>query len=793
MTESRAMSGDTATRLTTVLADRYRIERELGAGGMATVYLAQDIKHDRKVAIKVLRPELAAVLGAERFLSEIKVTANLQHPNLLPLFDSGEGDGLLYYVMPFIEGETLRARLDREQQLPVDETVRLVALIAGALDFAHARGVIHRDLKPENILLQAGQPVIADFGIALAVSNAGGERVTQTGLSLGTPHYMSPEQAAGDRAVDARSDQYALAAVTYEMLTGEPPHTGATAQVIIARLMTETPRSIRSARPAVPTKVDAAAQRALSKAPADRFPTCGDFARALTADPSALVTSPQSRLRVAIGVLSATAIVASAVAWQRRMPAAGANLSSIAVLPFADGSAATSDAHLGDGIAETLISALAKVPELEVAARTSAFSFRGRGEDLAEIGRKLNVATVLEGSVQRVGDRIRVTSELVNVGTRRTMWSETFDRAAADIFAVQDDVAREVITALKGRLLAERSAVRTSNATRDPEAYDLYLRGRFFWNRRNAADLTKSIGLFESAIARDSTFTLAWVGLADAWVTSAFWSGNAATALPRARVAAERAVALNPQLGEGLATLAYLLMVQDWNWSASDSVFRLAVERSPRYATGLKWYSDLLTVVERRDEALAFMNKARDLDPLSPIIYYNLGYAYEDAGRRDDALASFEKALEIDPTLPAALDWASREYLERGDTAKYFDARSRLDAISKIAGARVDVLRRAYASGGREGVWRAQLAEPSTHDFPFDRAVWHARLGENDAAFRELERAYATRSIWMPYLSTSFLFKQSFRRDPRFLSLLQRMHLPESATPDQPVAKGRGK
>ena len=782
-----------ADDLTAALSNRYRIERELGAGGMATVYLAHDVKHDRKVAIKVLKPELAAVLGAERFLSEIKVTANLQHPNLLPLFDSGEADGLLYYVMPYVEGETLRARLQREQQFPVDETVRLVALMAGALDFAHARGVVHRDLKPENILLQAGQPVVADFGIALAVSNAGGARITQTGLSLGTPHYMSPEQAAGDHVVDGRSDQYALAALTYEMLTGEPPHSGATAQVIIARLMTETPRSLASARPAVSKGIDAAVQRALSKAPADRFATCGDFARGLTSDVVAGATPSRSWVRVAAGVLTAAAIVAAIVTWQRRAPVAGANLSSIAVLPFADRSATGTDAHFGDGIAETLISALAKVPGLEVAARTSAFSFRGKADDLAEIGRKLSVATVLEGSVQRAGDRVRITSQLVNIGTGRTLWAETFDRAAADIFAVQDEVAREVITVLKGRLLAEQSAVHTANATRDPEAYDLYLRGRFHWNRRNAADLTKAIGLFESAIARDSTFALAWVGLADAWVTSAFWSGNPTAALPRARVAAERAVALDPTLGEGLATLAYLLMVQDWNWAASDSVFRLAIARTPRYATALKWHADLMEVLEHREESLAQLKRARDLDPLSPIIYYNLGFTETSLGRSAEAIASFEKALELDPALPAALEGASREYLEIGDTAKYFAARSRLDAVSRIAGAPVEVLRRAFVAGGREGIWRAQLAAPNTRDLPFDRAMWHARLGENDAAFRELERAYTTRSIWMPYINSSTYFKKSFRRDPRFAAMRERMHLPESTSQDPPVIETRAK
>jgi hypothetical protein len=272
---------DALSKLRTSLADRYDIDREIGAGGMATVYLARDQRHDRNVALKVLNPELGAVLGVERFLAEIKVTANLQHPNLLPLFDSGEADGLLFYVMPFVEGETLRARLDREKQLPIDEALRISVAVANALDYAHAHHVIHRDLKPENILLQHGQPVVADFGIALAVSKAGGNRVTQTGLSLGTPQYMSPEQATGDRVIDGRTDIYSLGALTYEMLSGEPPHIGHTSQAIIARLLTDRPRSVRSSRPAVPEHVDATVQRALEKLPADRFSTAKEFADAL--------------------------------------------------------------------------------------------------------------------------------------------------------------------------------------------------------------------------------------------------------------------------------------------------------------------------------------------------------------------------------------------------------------------------------------------------------------------------------------------------------------------------------
>jgi serine/threonine-protein kinase len=272
---------DPVAQLNSALTDRYAVQREIGAGGMATVYLARDIKHDRNVALKVLNPELGAVLGVERFLSEIKVTANLQHPNLLPLFDSGAADGLLFYVMPFVDGESLRAKLDREKQLPIDEAIRIAVAIASALDYAHKHGVIHRDLKPENILLQAGQPVVADFGIALAVSNAGGARVTQTGLSLGTPQYMSPEQATGDRVIDGRSDIYSLAAMTYEMLTGEPPHSGNTMQAVIARVLTERPRSVRSMRPNVPEHVERALEHALEKLPADRWATAHEFADAL--------------------------------------------------------------------------------------------------------------------------------------------------------------------------------------------------------------------------------------------------------------------------------------------------------------------------------------------------------------------------------------------------------------------------------------------------------------------------------------------------------------------------------
>jgi len=318
----------TTEKLNTSLAGRYVIEREIGAGGMATVFLARDIRHERNVALKVLSPDLGAVLGVERFLAEIRVTANLQHPNLLPLFDSGEVDGLLFYVMPFVEGQSLRARLEQEKQLPVDEAVRIAVAVADALDYAHSHGVIHRDLKPENILLQHGQPVVADFGIALAVSRAGGARITQTGLSLGTPQYMSPEQATGDRVIDGRADIYSLGAVLYEMLSGEPPHTGTTAQAVIAKLMTEEPRSLTVLRRSVPSHVDAAVRRALEKLPADRFATVREFSEALKGARSAdfVATRPRKRAATKAGpiipwAIAAAAVVVAAIGWIRRTPA----------------------------------------------------------------------------------------------------------------------------------------------------------------------------------------------------------------------------------------------------------------------------------------------------------------------------------------------------------------------------------------------------------------------------------------------------------------------------------------
>jgi serine/threonine-protein kinase len=342
------------SQLSSALADRYRLERHLGEGGMATVYLAHDLKHDRKVAVKVLKPELSAIIGGERFLNEIKVTANLQHPNILPLYDSGEAESFLYYVMPYVEGESLRGKMDREKQLGLEETMEIAKALSSALDYAHEQGIVHRDIKPENILLQRGQPLVADFGIALAVSHAGGTRLTETGLSLGTPHYMSPEQATGDRELDARSDVYSLGAMVYEMLAGEPPHVGNSVQAIVAKILTDTPPPVTRARELVPPNVDAALQRALTKSPADRFAHAGDFAAALTnpaytlpttaaapaAAPVSETKAPWNRITIALAGLSV--VLMALLVWTATRPAPPKPVSRYSVaLPAEEGITAT--------------------------------------------------------------------------------------------------------------------------------------------------------------------------------------------------------------------------------------------------------------------------------------------------------------------------------------------------------------------------------------------------------------------------------------------------------------------
>jgi eukaryotic-like serine/threonine-protein kinase len=662
------MTAIVPAELSSALAKSYRIERELGAGGMATVYLARDLKHDRDVAIKVLRPDIGAALGAERFLREIKTTANLRHPHIVPLYDSGEvhldgaaTDGSpqpLYYVMPVLEGESLRDRLAREGQLPIDTALRIAREVAEALAHAHARGVIHRDIKPDNIYIENGHAVVADFGIARAVIVAGGERITQTGMSVGTPLYMSPEQAAGENDLDARSDQYSLACVLYEMLAGQPPFTGPNAMAIARQHLIAAAPPITNLRAGVPATVAAALARGLAKTPADRFEQMSQFAMALSAGANASPSSRHTRTRtVGVAGVAAVAIAAlSLLMWRRHadvQATEGYSLASIAVLPFADLSADHTNAYLGDGVAETLINALVNVPGLVVAARASAFSVRGREGDVREIGKQLHVSNVLEGSVQRAGDMLRITAQLIRAADGVTVWSQRFDRQTAEIFAVQDEVARSAVSAMRLTISSNSDSDGGRGSTRNPAAYEAYLLGRYHWNLRTTEGMIHATEAFKRAIALDSSYALAWAGLADAYSLSTPNEYNvpglsADSLLTLAERAARRASVLAPRLGEVLASLGQVLETRH-RWSEAAAAYEQAIQLSPSYPTAHQWYSYYLTFHNRWDESIREMETAHRLDPLSHVITLSLAVAYDGADRFDEATPLYAQGLAQSP------------------------------------------------------------------------------------------------------------------------------------------------
>jgi eukaryotic-like serine/threonine-protein kinase len=734
------------------LLDRYAIERELGSGGMAVVHLAEEKKHARKVAIKILRPEFTASVGAERFLREIGIAARLSHPHIVPLIDSGETEGQLYYVSPYVPGGSLRDRLRREKKLSLRDTQRITQQIATALDYAHRNGFVHRDVKPENILFADGHALLADFGIAHARRVAGGDAITESGLAVGTPAYMSPEQATAEEDLDGSSDIYSLACVVYEMLAGEPPFHGDSARAVMVRHVMETPRSVRALQPDVPPAVERALARALAKRPEERFASVLDFAAAIEG------IGPDGGVGFSAAVRT------------------------VAVLPFVNASSDPENEYLSDGLTDELINALAKVDGLRVASRTSVFALKGKAQDVRAIGALLGASVVLEGTVRKSAERLRVTAQLTSADDGRLLWSERFDRTVSDMFDIQDELADTIVTTLRGTWLADLDQPLPKRYTESISAYGLYLKGRYAWNKRTQEGVAEGIEYFEKAIAEDPGYALAYTGLADSYALHVDYRNvHVSSGFERAKEYAKKALELDDSLAEAHASLAWTLFIYDWDWEGATREFRRAIELDNRYATAHQWYAFLLASQQRLDEALVEAHTSQELDPASVSIRRSLGYTYLYARRYEQACYHETRAIAMNPAgeesyrvLGLALT-LSGQHEEAERVLREATTLAAAGTYTKVT------LAYALARNGKRDYGDAlaiELAEKRELDYvsPVELATLHIALGNTESALDWMQRAYEERRGWMAYLKVHPIL-DPLRDEPRFQALVERMRL----------------
>jgi len=787
--------------------ERYTIQRELGHGGMATVYLARDSRYQRDVAIKILSPEISHGVGSDRFQREIAVAAKLSHPHIVPLLDSGEHDGALWFAMPVLDGHSLRDRLDREHSLPIGEAVRIVAEVAGALSYAHEHGVIHRDIKPENILFSGGSAIVTDFGLAKSTEPAaGGESLTRTGIAVGTALYMSPEQSTGE-ALDARTDVYSLGSVLYEMLTGEPPYVGRSLQAVIAKRFSDPVPSARRLRSTVSPALDAIVERALAKNPADRFPSIAAFAEALSHMPLSTDTSAASlaatvpvtaasfsgtglasatppskrrrRLMAAVIVFVAAAAATQFARGYRVRPAGASPPRSIAVLPFTNESSDKDQEYFSAGMTDELMGALAAIKQLRVAARASSYAVKTQGSDIKQMGHALGVDAVLEGTVRRAGDHVRVSVDLVNVSNGSIIWNDTYDKNLSDVFAMQEQIAEAIVAAVKLQLTDQRTIVHPS--TGDVAAYEMYMRGRHAVDTRTPNSLEEAASWFHKAVDRDPTYARAWSGLADVYILEALnLYAPPRETYAKGEAAARRALSLDSTLAEAHASLGTVRFLHELDFDGAAAEFRRAIAIDPSYPAAHYFYA-LMLIRSDVARAEAEATRAQELDPLSPPIaqsvgmvriggakyaeaiaplraavaldpeYYFphawLGVALSHAGQATEAIAEIKRALQLNPSSTLMLAYLGEVYAVTGDRRAAYEVGGELDSISKT---------RPVC-----GVYTARIYD---------------RLHDSDKAFQWL--AYAV-NAGEGQLS-QLLYPDSFpfiARDPRFPRLLEQLGL----------------
>jgi len=782
---------DSLAALTTGLADRYRIERELGRGGMATVYLARDLKHDRRVALKVLRPELAVSVGTERFLREIRTAAALSHPHVLPLYDSGETSGVLYYVMPYVEGESLRDRLRREGQLPVDEAIRIARDVASAVAYAHGHDLIHRDIKPENILLSGGEAVLSDFGIARAVTLAGDERLTESGLSLGTPAYMSPEQATGDSRLDGRVDVYALGCVLYEMLAGDPPFAGSNVQAIIARKTVEAPPNVKSARDSVSDTLEAVIRKSLARMPGDRWASVAEFTEALRREagatqhvPAAAPESrvPRSRRRwgAGIAVVAVAGLIAVVLPLRGRFhtqtPAlddGAATAHSVAVLQFDNLSPDSADAYLADGLTEEVISRLGKLRRLQIkrASRVAVRRVRDSVPDyLVSVGRALGVRYLVEGNIRSVGGRIRVVVRLVTAADGFRVWGEEYDAASTDLLALETDLASKVAAGVAGEMSASERASLGAPPTQNAQAYEHLLKGDYYVSLRTERGDIRAVSEYEEALRLDPTFNRARArmaytyGMCSNWGYDCFGLGKDSL-LARGFAVADSALRQDSTTSDAWLALAFLRLEKDPRTLAGvRQAIENAVRLDPQNAEAHHVHGFVLRLLGEDSSAAGAFRRALSIEPERRITLSRLAHLEYYRRRFRESLALIDSALALSPE-PSAEDYELRSSIERhlGDTAA---ARSDAEMAWRMDSTRQAELILLDVAAGDTAAARARLKKGSA-----DGSISLAAVGELDRAVQALERVPLTALFWTTLKNPDL---DPLRGHPRFKRLVER-------------------
>jgi serine/threonine-protein kinase len=764
------MSGSgLATRLQAALGPSFAIERELGGGGMSHVFLVADAALSRRIVVKILPPDPSAKVDAERFRREIQIAASLQHPCIVPVLTTGFMDDVPYYTMPFVAGESLRTKIATGQLLPLPRAVRVLRDVASAISHAHEHGVAHRDLKPDNVLLSSGYAVVTDFGIAKAVSSSRGEtdpELTSRGMTVGTPAYMAPEQATADPAADHRVDLYALGVMGYEIVTGQRPFLGRTAQQLLVAHITKAPTPITDRRLDLPEPLAALVMRCLAKAPDDR-PTASEAVEILD------------------GV--ASAVGAGSAGVTPPTPTHVAALPSIAVLPFTNLTGNADNDYLADGIAEEILNALARLRTMHVAARSSSFAFRGSNVDVRAVGERLGVRSVLEGSVRKSGNRLRVTVQLADATSGFQLWSERYDREAVDVFEVEDEIAASVVDTLKVTLPKGPAAALAPRRTTNLEAYELYLRGRYMWNQAGAG-MERALEPFEKALELDPNFALAHAGVADVFIAAGIFEAMPpAEAFPLARVAAERARELDDTLPEVHAALGAISLFFDWDFAAARSALERGIALNPSNVSAYTWLAMYHALRGDSDTALEWARRASTVDPLSaPASYIEL-YALYVAQRFEDAIACARRVISLNPGYAEAHRCLGACLVATGHTAEGLDALKLSIQFAANQGWMIAALASTRARIGDFDEAERLLAEIEERRkehwiSPLTISAVHAALGRFEKAIDEIEAAIEERDCWVVALGVDPAWSP-LRGHPRFEAVVAKIGVMEHSAP----------